>query len=63
MRGGFGTGSTRMTEYLALNIETERSDNTDSRVTYVAECHEAEHAAQEIGGLFATLIAALSENL
>jgi VWFA-related protein len=34
---GFGTGSTRMTEYLALNIETQRSDN---RILgfYVGEC-------------------------
>lgn len=34
---GFGTGSTRMTEYLALNIETQKSDN---RILgfYVAEC-------------------------
>jgi VWFA-related protein len=34
---GFGTGSTRMTEYLALHIETQKSDN---RILgfYVAEC-------------------------
>ena len=34
---GFGTGSTRMTEYLALNIEAERSDNRIMGF-YIAEC-------------------------
>ena len=54
---GFGTGSTRMTEYLALNIDTERSDN---RVMgfYVAECMK-QNMPSKRSAAYLSLLAAL----
>ena len=54
---GFGTGSTRMTEYLALNIETERSDK---RILgfYVAECMK-QNMPSKRSAAYSTLIKAL----
>jgi VWFA-related protein len=54
---GFGTGSTRMTEYLALNIETERSDKRIMGF-YVAECMK-QNMPPKRSAAYATLIKAL----
>ncbi len=54
---GFGTGSTRMTEYLALNIETEKSDN---RILgfYIGECMK-QNMPSKRSAAYSTLVAAL----
>jgi VWFA-related protein len=54
---GFGTGNTKMTEYLALNIETERSDN---RILgfYVGECMK-QNMPPKRSPAYSTLVAAL----
>jgi VWFA-related protein len=54
---GFGTGSTRMTEYLALNIETERSDKRIMGF-YVAECMK-QNMPSKRSAAYSTLIKAL----
>lgn len=54
---GFGTGSTRMTEYLALNIETEKSDNRIFGF-YVAECMK-QNMPSKRNPAYTTLVAAL----
>jgi VWFA-related protein len=54
---GFGTGSTKMTEYLALNIDTEKSDN---RILgfYVGECMK-QNMPPKRSPAYSTLVAAL----
>ena len=63
MRSGFGTGSTRMTEYLALNIENTKSDNTVHGLLHVGECHEARNMPPKRSAAYASLIAALKQDL
>jgi VWFA-related protein len=54
---GFGTGSTKMTEYLALNIDTEKSDNRIFGF-YVAECMK-QNMPSKRSPAWSTLVAAL----
>src|SRR5258705_6888970 len=54
---GFGTGSTRMTEYLALNIENTRSDNKVQGY-FIGECMK-QNMPPKRSAAYATLIAAL----
>jgi VWFA-related protein len=54
---GYGTGSTRMTEYAALSIETTRSDNK-VQAFYIAECLKQNMPSRR-SPAFAVLLAAL----
>lgn len=56
---GFGTGSTKMTEYLALNIETERSDN---RILgfYIGECMK-QNMPSKRNPAYSSILAALRQ--
>ena len=54
---GFGTGSTRMTEYLALSIENTKSDNK-VQAYYIGECLKQGMPSKRSQG-FAVMIAAL----
>ncbi len=53
----FGTGNTRMTEYLALNIETEKSDRRIMGY-YVAQCMKM-NMPPKSSPAYSTLVAAL----
>ena len=56
---GFGTGSTKMTEYLALNIDTEKSDN---RILgfYIGECMK-QNMPSKRNPAYGSLLAALRQ--
>ena len=56
---GFGTGSTKMTEFLALQIETEKSDN---RILgfYIAECMK-QNMPPRRSPAYASLVVALRQ--
>jgi VWFA-related protein len=54
---GFGTGSTKMTEYLALSIQNSKSDNK-VQAFYMGECLKQNLPPKNIPG-YSTLVAAL----
>jgi VWFA-related protein len=56
---GFGTGSTRMTEYLALNIENTKSDNK-VQAYFIGECLK-QNMPPKRSAAYAVLIAALKK--
>ena len=54
---GFGTGSTKMTEYLALSIQNSKSDNK-VQAFYMGECLKQNMPPKNMPG-YSTLVAAL----
>jgi VWFA-related protein len=56
---GFGTGSTKMTEYLALSIQNSRSDNK-VQAFYIGECLK-QNLPPKNSPAYAQLVAALKE--
>ena len=47
---GYGTGATKMTEYMALDIDTGKSDNRKVFQFYVEECMKQTSSVKKAGG-------------